>query len=149
MPVFAGTPDAESNGSCSFCHLLDDLFQFLRHARNRLAAQLHRAIRALLDDDVSPSRPRRFIREIFAEVAAAAFLAVERGAGDGLGDGEEMLEIERGVPAGIIFAVAVNGGLFGAIPEFAEPSSACAISLSVRTMPTRFCIMSCSSCWIT
>ncbi len=42
-------------------------------------------------------------------MAAAALAALDGAAGDGLGDGEQVLEIERGVPAGVVFAVAIDG----------------------------------------
>ncbi len=31
-----------------------------------------------------------------------------------------MLQVERGMPAGIVLAMAVNGGLVGALPELSE-----------------------------
>ena len=48
---------------------------------NRLAAQLHGAVRALLDDDVHLRVLGALVREILAEMAAAAFLALERASG--------------------------------------------------------------------
>ena len=128
-------------------HLLDDLFQFFRHSGIGLAAQLHRAVRAFADDDVHLAGCGILVRKILAEMAAAAFLAVDGRARDGLGNREQMLQIDRGVPAGIVFAVAVDGDLVAARSQsFASPSSARTISSSRRTMPTRFCIMSCKSC---
>jgi len=41
-------------------------------------------------------------------VAAAALLALQRGAGDGLRDGEEVGEVQRGVPPRVVLAVAAR-----------------------------------------
>ena len=53
---------------------------------------------------------RRFlalIRIIVAEVSAAAFLALDGGQRDGFGNRQQVAQIERGMPAGIVFAIAV------------------------------------------
>ena len=54
-------------------------------------------------------------------MAAAAFFAVERRAGDGFGNGEQMFQVDRRVPAGVVFAMAVNGDLSCAFLKFAQP----------------------------
>ena len=47
-------------------------------------------------------------------MAAAAFLAFDGRARDGFGHREQIFQIQRRVPAGIVFAMAVNGDLSGA-----------------------------------
>ena len=84
---------------------------------------------------------------IIAEMAAAAFLAFDGRTGDGLGDRQQVVQVQRRVPAGIVFAMTV-----GARPARRAPKLGRSIRAPgpfpprVRTMPTRFCIISCKSC---
>src|SRR5207249_4817262 len=54
---------------------------------------------------------------ILAKLRAPAFLALKRGASHSFGDGEEVAQIERGVPAGIELAVAIYARLGCSFPE--------------------------------
>ena len=56
------------------------------------------------------------VREILAEMAAAAFLAVQSRNGDGLGNREQMFQINGRVPAGVVFAMALHGDFRRAAP---------------------------------
>ena len=65
----------------------------------------------------------------------------------GFGHRQQVVQVHAGVPAGVVLAVAGALRLLRAVPRVAcRPSRACIISSSVRTMPTRSCIMSCRSC---
>ena len=83
---------------------------------------------------------------VLAEVAAAALLALDRRARDRLRHVEQVAQVEARVPAGVELAVAGDADARRALVEArpASPSASC-ISLSVRTMPTSACIVSCRS----
>ena len=67
-------------------HLLDDGFKLSRHWLERFAAQLHLAIGATDRDDVERGVCVFLLGEIVAEMAAAAFFAVQCRARDCFGD---------------------------------------------------------------
>ena len=52
---------------------------------------------------------------VLAEVAAAALLALDRRARDRLGDGQQVAQVERRVPAGVVLAVAGDADARGAL----------------------------------
>ena len=52
---------------------------------------------------------------IFPEVPAPALLPLDRGAGDRLGDGEQVVQVERRVPARVVLPIAVHADLRGAV----------------------------------
>src|SRR5438105_5753810 len=70
--------------------LLNDLRQLGRHRRNRRTPDFHRAVGRSLRDDVEGRVLGALVRVILAKVAAAAFLALERGSGDRLRHGEKV-----------------------------------------------------------
>ena len=51
------------------------------------------------------------VRKIVTEMPAPAFFAFEGRTRDGFGNGEQVIQVERGVPAGIVFAMAGDGDL--------------------------------------
>ncbi len=51
-------------------------------------------------------------------MCAAALLALERGPRYGFGDRQQIAEIERGVPAGVVFAIACHSDMPGALAQF-------------------------------
>ena len=57
-------------------------------------------------------------------------------------------KIHRRVPAVVVLAMVRDTGALRSGPQLRDAFSACCISLSVRTMPTRSCMNSCSSYWI-
>ena len=64
------------------------------------------------------------VREVLAEVAAAALLALDRRARDRLRDVEQVAQIEAGVPAGVVFAMAVDADLRRALAAAPRASPA-------------------------
>ena len=53
-------------------------------------------------------------------MSAAALLAFEGRARDGFGNCEQMFQINRRVPAGIVFTMAMDSDILRAIPKFAQ-----------------------------
>ena len=131
-------------------HLLDDLLQLGRHLRDRRrGSSCMPPSGPLRTTRLSLPKRRVLVREVLAEVAAAALLALERRARDRLGDREQVVRgrapcaspgCTRGCPCTRDALRALRAGS-------ASPSSARCISSSRRTMPTRSCIISCRSCW--
>ena len=75
---------------------------------------------------------------VLAEVSAAALLALDGAARDRLGDRQQVVQVQRRVPAGVVFAVAADADTCRPVAAAApSPSSARCISSSFRTMPTR------------
>src|SRR6266498_2410294 len=87
-------------------HFLDNLFQLCWHFWNGLAPHLYPVAGAFLQDDVHLPQGGVLVRIVLAEVSAAAFLSFERRSSDGFGDGEQVAQVERGVPAGVEFAIS-------------------------------------------
>src|SRR5215212_1399723 len=90
---------------------LDDLLQFRGHRRNRDAGDLHRSIRSRTNDEVERAERLFLLRVILPKMPAAALLALERRAGDGLGYDEKVREILRRMPAGVVLTVASHPDL--------------------------------------
>src|SRR4051812_23830497 len=88
-----------------------------RHRWNWCARELHRSISGFLDDEVERRVCGILVRIVITEMAAATFLALDRRSRDRLGDREQILEIERGVPARIVFAIAANSDAFRALAQ--------------------------------
>src|SRR3954470_22128036 len=97
---------AEDSPTLRLLLLLDDLLELRRHSRDRLPREPHLAVGPLSDHDVEAAPGRVLFRVIIPIVPTAAFPAFDGGAGDGLGDGEQVAQVERGVPAWIVFPVA-------------------------------------------
>src|SRR4051794_39355046 len=77
--------------------LLDDLLQLRRQLRNRDFFHLHLPVWTLAHDMVELAEAVLFLGIVVAEVAAAALLACQAAAGDCLGYGQQVVQIERGV----------------------------------------------------
>ncbi len=60
---------------------------------------------------------RVLLRIVVAEVRAAAFLALERRAGDDLGNRQQIVQIEGRVPAGVVLAIPGDARLGRARPS--------------------------------
>ena len=87
-----------------------------------------------------------FLGIIVAKLRAATFFSFQRRARDRFGNGQQIFQVERGVPAGIEIAITGDADLFGARSQKVfKCSSAACISLSSRTIPTLCCIISCRS----
>ena len=63
----------------------------------------------------------RLLGEVVAEVAAAALLALDRRARDGLRDGEQVAQVEAGVPAGVVLAVPGHADARRTLVERRDP----------------------------
>src|SRR6185436_18013491 len=83
--------------------LVDDLLQLHGHLRKWYAADFHRPIGRLTHDDVDRAELRRLVRIVVAEMAAAAFFPLDRASGHGLRHGQQVAQIDRRVPARIVF----------------------------------------------
>src|SRR6185295_17418712 len=88
--------------------LLDDLLQVVRHGRERDSRQLQVASAALLHHDVDRAELGHLVRVILAEVPATALLPLDRRSRDGLGYGQQVSQIERGMPAGVVLAMSAD-----------------------------------------
>src|SRR3954462_11658530 len=91
--------------------LLDDLLQFRGHRRNRDTGDLHRSIRSRTNCEVERAERLFLLRVVLPEMPAPALLALERRAGDGLGDDEKVREILRRMPPGVVLTVAGDPNL--------------------------------------
>ena len=101
--------------------LLDNLLLLFGHRRQRLAVDLHRAVRSLVDHEIERAVRRILLRIVVAEMRAAAFLALQGRERDGFGNREQIVQIERGVPAGIVFAIAADAHFAGALFQLRDP----------------------------
>src|SRR3954464_12450668 len=101
--------------------LLDDSLQMLRHFRYRLARELRLTVRTTANDDVELAEVRIFLGIVVAEMSTAALLSLERCARNDLGDCQQILKVERGVPPRIVLAVTGNRNLAGALVQCREP----------------------------
>src|SRR4029077_16176519 len=98
---------------------LDDPLEFVGYGRDRLPADRHpRAVPPHHDVD----RPELLVgvRVLDARVRAAALAPLERGARHRLAHREEVLQVDRRVPAGIVLAVPFDADPGGARPELVE-----------------------------
>src|ERR1043165_2356057 len=98
----------------------DDLFEVVAEGGEGLADDLHLAVSVFADDVVEGAEVVGLVGEVFAELGAAGFLAFDGRAGDGFGDGEEVGQVEGGVPAGVVFADGGGAGFGGASLELGE-----------------------------
>src|SRR5215203_3742009 len=89
----------------------DDLLQFRGHRRNRDAGDLHRSSRSRTNGEVERAERLFLLRVVLPEMPAAALLALEGRAGDGLGYDEKVREILRRMPAGVVLTVARHSDL--------------------------------------
>ena len=107
-------------------------FELRRHLGNRHAPDLHRAVGGLPGHDVDLAEFRRLVGIVLAEVPAPALLALDRRARDRLRDGQEMAEVERRVPAGVVLAIAADAH---ALPPLAQPAQRLDGMLHLRLGP--------------
>ena len=73
------------------------------------------------DHEVEGAELVRLGREVLAELRPPALLALDGGRRDGFGDGQQVAEVDRGVPAVVVFAVAADPGAPRARPQALEP----------------------------
>ena len=103
-------------------------------------AQLHRAVRRLSRSTMLnlPNRRHPCSGKSSRKWPPRLSLRSIAAARDRFGHRQQILQIDRRVPAGIVFAIAVDGDAVRRAPEACSmPSSARSISSSRRTMPTR------------
>src|SRR5207248_2085884 len=89
-------------------HFLDYGLELPRHRRNWLARDAHVSRAILLCDEVERSRRGIFLRKIVSEVSAATLFPLERRTRCRFGDDEQILQVERGVPARVVLTVATH-----------------------------------------
>src|SRR5439155_27256528 len=97
--------------------LVDDPLQLGRHLRNRLTRDRHLATAALANDEVQPPPALDFLRTVFAKMRAPALFSLEARTGDRLRHGEQVSQVERRVPAGVVFTIAAHSDARRAIAE--------------------------------
>ena len=89
---------------------------------------------------------RALFRIVLAELRAAAFLSFQSRERHRFGNGQQILQIERGVPAGIEFAISRHADPCRRVPRVPQAfQRRAAFRSSCRTMPTLSCIISCKS----
>src|SRR5205823_3927851 len=86
-------------------HFLDNRFQIIRHFWHLLQPNLYRAIRCLRNDGIYFGETLILLRIILAELRAAAFLSFQRRPGYRFGNGQQVFQIECGVPPWIELAI--------------------------------------------
>src|SRR5690348_2889920 len=89
-------------------HLLDYLLQILSHCGNDLACELHFSTGAFSYYDVEATVLLFFAGKIIAEMRSAALFPVQRGSGNDFRYGQQVVQVECGVPACIVFPVSIN-----------------------------------------
>src|SRR4030095_1116664 len=97
--------------------LLDHLFQLCGHIRNLLSHHLHLTVSTAPYDDVHLSETFDLFRIVLAKMTAATLLSLDRGASDRFRNNQEIRQIECGVPAGVVFTIAVYGYLACTLPK--------------------------------
>ena len=75
---------------------------------------------------------------IFAKLRAATFFSLQRGARDRFGNGQQIFQIERGVPAGIEFAIPIHANVSRALPKLLQLLRAL-LSFRLRCAQSRLC----------
>src|SRR5260370_1522112 len=83
--------------------------------------ELHRSICSLPNDDADLAKGGVFVWIIVAELSPATFLAFQRGTGHGFRYSKEVHQVERGVPARVVFAVARHTDFSSALAKFLQP----------------------------
>jgi len=136
-------PDGERGVSL---HLLDDLLQLRGNLRDRPALDAHLSARTLLRHHVHPGERRIGRGKIVAEVRAPALLPLQRRAGHRLGDGDQVAQVEGGVPAGVVGAIAVDAHARGAIAQLCQVLHGLRHLALAAHDATMSCIISCRSC---
>src|SRR5207244_4988838 len=106
-----------AEASSALLILVDDPLQLGRHLRNRLTRDRHLATAALANDEVQPPPALDFLRTVFAKMRAPALFSLEARTGDRLRHGEEVGQVERRVPAGVVFTIAAHSDARRAIAE--------------------------------
>src|SRR5437762_12857005 len=80
-------------------HFLNHLFQIIRHFRQRLQSNFHCPVGGFANDRVHFRKLVVLIWIIFTELRAATFLSLQRRASDRLRNGQQVFQVERGVPS--------------------------------------------------
>src|SRR5512145_1953926 len=86
--------------------LLDDPLQLIGHRRNRHARDPHTTIRTFAYHDIDPPELRVLVGKVLAEVSAPTLLALDGRARDGLGHHQEIVQVDRRVPARVVLPVS-------------------------------------------
>src|SRR5687768_7379151 len=100
--------------------LLDDLLQFGRHLGQRNPRDLHGAVALPPQAKIERAEFSFLVGIVLAEVAAAAFLPLDRRPRDHFAAVEEVAQIDAGVPAGVVFAMTVDADPPGTVVEAAQ-----------------------------
>src|SRR5262249_951072 len=89
-------------------HLLDDLLQILSHRGNGLACELHFSTGAFSNHNIETFVLLVLGRKIIAEMCPTALFPFQRHASNNFRDGQQAVQVERCVPACIVFPVSVH-----------------------------------------
>src|SRR5215472_10300588 len=96
-------------------HLLYHLSEFCWHIRDGLPRKEHFSIRPLADTDIKMTHFRAFLGAVLAEMCTAALRARQRSTGDRLGNSQQIRQVEGGMPAAVVLAVAIDPHTRGAL----------------------------------
>ncbi len=91
--------------------LLNDLSQFVAHHGNFFLVYLHFTVRALSQYDVDVAKCVVLFREVHAEMGSATFFAKRRRPSSRFGNRQQIFQIQRCMPARIIYAISNSSGL--------------------------------------
>src|SRR5437762_1648659 len=89
-------------------HRLNYLLQFGRQFGNECARQFHPPIATLAYDDVERAEGGILVGIVVAKVAAAALAPLDGRSGNRFGHRQQIVEIERRVPARVVLAVSAD-----------------------------------------
>ena len=80
----------------------------MRHPGNRRADDFHPAIRRFADDEIQRAERGVLVGIVLAKVASAAFATLDRRPGDGFRDRQQAVQIQSGVPAGVVLPMPAD-----------------------------------------
>ena len=120
---------------------VDDLLQFVRDGRDRLARDLEATVRVPANCDVQVPESLVLIWEVQAGMSAPAFLALQGSPGNRFRIGQEIPQVQSRVPAWVVLSISVHGYAAGARAQAADAFQGVPRSRSLRTIPTWSCII--------
>src|SRR5204862_7909384 len=89
-------------------HFHDDALQLMSHLGDRRSADCHPAIRRFADDEIERAERGVLVMIVLAKVAPAALATLDRRPGDGFRDRQQAVQIQSGVPAGVVLPMPAD-----------------------------------------
>src|SRR4029078_6791655 len=112
----AGISDLLGERRSSF-HLLDDLLELSRHFRNWGAGHFHSTVGALARDQVEGAVGLVLLGIVVAEMPAPTLFPFEGAARHRFRDRQQVVEVERGMPARVVLAMAADADSVGSFAQ--------------------------------